>query len=184
MQISISSIRDQQGASLPFEFTLPGADLQQLPGGIRSVSDVYVEGSITNTGESMLVKARAEGRFQMECSRCLQPVQTNFVASIQERFRRGDPTLHEQPDADAPPEEDDVSYYEGERIELGETVRETIALQLPMKPVCRPDCRGLCSSCGTNLNEQTCDCRDDAVDPRLEVLREWKAKRTDDSSSD
>ena len=75
-------------------------------------------------------------------------------------------------------QDDDVSYYLGDRIDLGEVVREHVALQLPMKPVCRDDCRGLCPQCGANWNEGTCDCRPDDMDPRLAVLRSWKAEES------
>lgn len=181
MQISISSIRDRHGAALPFEFSIPPASLKELPGDVRALTDLRVRGAVTNTGESMLVEADVHGQFDMSCSRCLQSAKTTVETTIRERFRRTGADSPDHADAAVDDEEDDVTYYQGDRIDLGEVVREHVALQLPMKPVCRDDCRGLCPQCGTNLNADTCDCRQDDVDPRLAVLRAW---RDDKSTSE
>lgn len=63
-----------------------------------------------------------------------------------------------------------VAYYEGDRIDLGEEVRQSIILALPMKPVCREDCLGLCSHCGRNLNKEKCGCKEEEIDERLAKL--------------
>jgi len=179
VQISISSIRDRHGAALPFEFSLPPESLNELPGDVRALADLEVRGEVTNTGESMLVRAEVRGRFATTCSRCLQEAETAVDFTIRERFRRHDGQRSDAQDPLAGDEQDDdVSYYLGDRIDLGEVVREHVALQLPMKPVCRDDCRGLCPQCGANWNEGTCDCRPDDVDPRLAVLRSWKAEES------
>lgn len=175
MQISISSIRDRRGASLPFEFSLPPASLKELPGDVRALTDLEVRGEVTNTGEFMLVRAEVRGRFLTACSRCLQPAEAVVDAEIRERFRRMDQRRLEEDDPFADAEEDDdVSWFRGDRIDIGEVVREHVALHLPMKPVCREDCRGLCPRCGVNWNTDTCDCTTDDVDPRLAALKAWK----------
>jgi uncharacterized protein len=73
-------------------------------------------------------------------------------------------------------EEDDLStaFYENDQIDLGQLMREQFYLALPMKPLCRDECRGLCAVCGTNLNRSMCDCKRDWEDPRLAVLRTLK----------
>ena len=53
-------------------------------------------------------------------------------------------------------------------------MREQFYLALPMKPLCRDDCRGLCSMCGANLNRSTCDCKHDFADPRFAALKEFR----------
>ena len=64
-----------------------------------------------------------------------------------------------------------VSFYRDDEIDLGEVMREQFYLAVPMKPLCREDCRGLCPVCGINRNRETCSCQTDWVDPRLEPLR-------------
>ena len=59
----------------------------------------------------------------------------------------------------------------GDVIDLDEILREQIILALPMYPRCSPECRGLCPVCGIDLNQETCDCQRDEIDPRLAVLK-------------
>jgi uncharacterized protein len=69
-----------------------------------------------------------------------------------------------------------TAFYENDEIDLGHLMREQFTLSLPMKPLCRDDCRGLCPVCGVNWNKGSCDCKRDWEDPRLEALRNLKAK--------
>ena len=64
-----------------------------------------------------------------------------------------------------------MSHYKDDVIDLGEVMREQFFLALPMKPLCRPDCKGLCPICGANRNRQQCECREEWVDPRLAGLK-------------
>jgi len=66
-----------------------------------------------------------------------------------------------------------VAYYEGNHLDLGEVVREQCVLSLPLKPLCREDCRGRCPSCGKNRNLESCECSapEEAGDPRLAALK-------------
>lgn len=68
----------------------------------------------------------------------------------------------------------DLTWYEGEEIDISPMLRERMLLSLPTLPLCREGCRGLCSHCGRNLNDGPCDCHEDAVDPRFAVLRTLK----------
>ena len=75
-------------------------------------------------------------------------------------------------------EEDDLTtaFYEHDTIDLGHLMREQMYLALPMKPLCRDDCRGLCPTCGANLNLGTCGCKHEWEDPRLAVLKRLKTE--------
>ena len=81
-------------------------------------------------------------------------------------------------EGERPVEEDDlgVSFYHDDRIDLADVIREQFYLALPMKPLCRADCKGLCPTCGSNRNRETCSCRPAWVDPRLEKLKELRTK--------
>jgi len=68
----------------------------------------------------------------------------------------------------------DTGYYRDDQIDLNELLREQFYLALPMKPLCRDTCAGLCSLCGTNLNTGTCQCTSQWEDPRLAPLKELK----------
>jgi uncharacterized protein len=67
-----------------------------------------------------------------------------------------------------------VSFYKGDEIDLGQLMREQFYLSLPMKPLCSPDCKGLCPQCGINRNRETCTCDTKWIDPRFEALKRLK----------
>ena len=68
----------------------------------------------------------------------------------------------------------DFSTYDGDRIDLDEIVREQILLALPTRQLCAEDCKGLCPSCGANLNEKACGCEQQQTDPRWSALEALK----------
>jgi uncharacterized protein len=95
------------------------------------------------------------------CRRCTAPVHGELTIEVSERF------------GDAPIAEDELYPITDDTIDLGPLVRDAIVLELPMAPLCRDDCQGLCPQCGTDRNEAHCDCVAPA-DPRwanLDVLR-------------
>ena len=67
-----------------------------------------------------------------------------------------------------------TAFYRDDRIDLVQMIREQMFLAMPMKPLHSDDCKGLCPSCGANLNETTCGCRNEWIDPRLAPLRDLK----------
>ena len=116
--------------------------------------------------------------LELSCGRCLEP----FRLPVDSRFE-----LRYHPIADAVAktehevrDEDDFStaYYENEQIDLEQLMREQFEMALPMKPLCTSDCKGLCPSCGTNLNRATCGCTRAWDDPRFAALKALTTKDT------
>ena len=115
--------------------------------------------------------------LELACGRCLEPFQLVVDASFDLRYQpHADAAATTVPDLEV--EEDDLAtaFYEDDRIDLGQLMREQFLLAVPMKPLCRDECRGLCVECGTNLNRGTCECRRTWEDPRFAALRELKTK--------
>jgi uncharacterized protein len=111
--------------------------------------------------------------LELPCSRCLEP----FTQPVDGEFDlRYQPHVANAGEGEREIEEDDLTtaFYEHDQIDLGQLMREQFYLALPMKPLCRDDCKGLCASCGTNLNRGTCDCKREWEDPRLAVLKTLK----------
>ena len=71
-------------------------------------------------------------------------------------------------------EELEISYYQGDFIDLTPIICEQIILQIPIKPLCSEECKGLCPHCGINMNVASCSCHLEFVDPRLAVLKNIK----------
>jgi uncharacterized protein len=72
--------------------------------------------------------------------------------------------------------ETEIGFYSGEGMELGDSIREQALLALPVKVVCREDCKGLCPRCGKNLNQESCNCSSQSEDPRWNALRDLRDK--------
>jgi uncharacterized protein len=72
--------------------------------------------------------------------------------------------------------EAEIGYYEGQGLLLEDTLREQVLLALPLKSVCREECKGLCPHCGKNLNENECSCVDEVEDPRWSALKEIRTR--------
>jgi uncharacterized protein len=111
--------------------------------------------------------------LELPCGRCLEPFTLPVDASFDLRYQ---PHATNTGEGEREIEEDDLTtaFYENETIDLGQLMREQFYLALPMKPLCVDHCRGLCASCGTNLNRETCSCKIEWEDPRLAVLRTLK----------
>jgi uncharacterized protein len=96
------------------------------------------------------------------CRRCLGPAEGRVVAEVHELYQ-------------AHPTSEDAFAFDGEQIDLEPMVRELVLMELPLAPLCRDDCAGLCPTCGADLNAGPCGCARDVRDPRwaaLDALRE------------
>jgi len=115
----------------------------------------------TRTAQGLLAQVKMDATLQTECVRCLtaflQPLKIDFA----ELFAFSPNSI-----TDA-----ELLLPENAQINLGPLVREYMLLEVPISPLCRLDCKGLCPVCGENLNETTCHHDDDAVDPRLSILK-------------
>ena len=114
-------------------------------------------------------------RVELPCSRCLEPYETPIDAAFDLRYQ---PRSTNTGEGEREVQDDDLttSFYENDEIDLGQLIREQIYLSLPMKPLCRENCLGLCPVCGTNLNKGACSCKRNWDDPRLAVLNTLKTE--------
>lgn len=107
--------------------------------------------------------------LELACSRCLEPFRFPVNAAFDLRYLPQSENTGDEREI----EEDDLTdaFYRDEAIDLGQLMDEQFYLALPMKPLCRDACKGLCPNCGVNLNETTCDCEVRWEDPRLAGLK-------------
>lgn len=130
-----------------------------------------VQGSVTflRTHEGVLVQGELASVFELECNRCLTTFHMPLSIDIEEEFRSA---IDLTTGASLPiaPEEEDTVIDEKHILNLTEVVRQLFLLAVPTTPVCMPNCKGLCPQCGTNLNEESCDCVIEMRDPRWSKL--------------
>jgi len=126
------------------------------------VSPVRVKGQVRNTGGLVELGYTAGFTYSKPCDRCLEIAEK----SVAYRFRHTLALSAENEDTD------DIIIAAGYTLDLFSLVRDDILLELPVKHLCSDDCRGLCPTCGQNLNEGSCGCAKKAIDPRMAVLDE------------
>jgi uncharacterized protein len=124
-------------------------------------------------GQDLFLEGNVSAPVVGQCARCLESydfdLETGFsfvLVPRSEAFGDAEPGV----------EDADLSFYEGDEIDVSPLLREQMLLALPTQALCRPDCQGLCPSCGANLNADACDCHEETGDPRLTVLRSLKAR--------
>jgi uncharacterized protein len=125
--------------------------------------------------QTVHVRGHLRAALGLECGRCLEP----FAVSLDQEL---DLFYLPHQEGEEGEEEDEVelsdrdmvvAYYDGERLDLGDMVREQFFLSVPLKPLCRQDCRGRCPSCGADRNQVNCGCpvAAEEPDPRLAGLK-------------
>lgn len=151
-----------------FSFSESAEDLDLTAEGIEFPEPIEVELTATKTGDEIIIQGLLTTMAGMDCSRCLgrfeRPVSSKlqFVVQLLEMS--------------SPQDSDDEDFVilpkTTQEYDLSQRVREAVLLELPLKPLCIESCLGLCSLCGTNLNESECDCTPDKTDERWESLRQ------------
>jgi uncharacterized protein len=176
-------IHELEQHPIDFEEEIPpgvldlGEDLQQMEalhtaGRAQLVEEQHGKHQIV---KDIRIDGNLDTRVQLACARCLEPV----VQDVKHKFD----LLYRPQGADAGREElsvtsaeAEVSYYQGEGLLLEDVLQEQVLLALPLKAICRDDCKGLCPHCGKNLNVEQCDCAEPVEDPRWLALKDFRDK--------
>ena len=137
--------------------------------GYRVTAPVAVRARLLKDGGKYRLVGRVDTTLQLACCRCLEPFDRLVGLPIDLLYLPEE--LNGGEDESEISEEDlSTAFYRDEQIDLGALVREQFQLALPMKPLCRDSCGGLCARCGINLNTGTCSCDTGWQDPRLAAL--------------
>lgn len=128
--------------------------------------------------DGCLLRGRLTGEVALPCNRCAEATSVVLDQAFDEFEEYPDPAAGTVEAADEPDalEDDGVLRLENgvPVLDVAALLWEEFALALPVKPLCSPDCRGVCPVCGKNLNEGPCGCSSDEGDPRLAALRNLK----------
>ncbi len=157
----------ERAESVELEGDLPPDSPVWADTGLRFTKPVSVglEARSTTSGE-ILVRGRLEAHLMAECRRCTEPVPIDLEEEVVILFSPVDQLAPEDRGGEVRPLEPD-----GHLLDLTDAIREELLLAAPKWVECDPDCKGLCPSCGTNWNEEECDCDTSEPDPRWEALR-------------
>lgn len=145
----------------------------------RLAAPLEGEVRLSRTGRSILAHAVVRTAFEEQCSRCLRPITSAVEATVDEEALPSiDIGSGQAVDRSAEP--DALRLDDHHELDLSEPIREAVSLAEPVAPLCRPDCAGLCETCGVDLNTDPTHAHSDAsIDPRLAILAGWNAPKTD-----
>ena len=121
-------------------------------------------------GESISATGRTNAVLRLECVRCLEPVSFSLSSDFKFVFQKN------RPESMTDDEDETMIWLDesGDKVDLGEEIKDYILLEMPLNPLCKTSCEGLCPICGENLNQTQCNCSSARTDPRWEALRALK----------
>jgi uncharacterized protein len=173
MKINVMNI-PEEGLSVPFSKEKSWAEQvfaeKKIPGFLLH----RVDGSamLKRIGHTLYLEGNLQAAAEMDCSRCLEVAHVAISAPFKYILTPAAAETAEEKELRA--EELDFVYYSDDLIDIDPLLAEQLLLQIPMKILCREDCKGLCPHCGVNMNADDCQCREKRVDVRLAVLNKLK----------
>ncbi len=140
------------------------ADLGVEMIGVPEGADLRLELRLESVSEGVLVTGTISGPLEGECGRCLAVINEDLAVPIQELFAYENSTTDETTD------DDEVRRVQGDLIDLEPALRDAVVLALPVNPLCRQDCPGLCPDCGVRWDELPKGHTHEQIDPRWAAL--------------
>ena len=182
MRLDLSHIRQPETALLrQYEPAAFAGDDEEY----RVIDPVTLGFAIHKDKDRFRLVGTLSTTLELGCSRCLEPFIVPVNAAFDLRYLpegAGLPEGEETEDGALSEDDTSASFYRDEEIDLAALMREQFYLALPMKPLCRQDCKGLCPQCGTNLNTDQCQCQTAWEDPRLAGLKALITERKHDDA--
>ena len=143
---------------------------------LRQTGPLQWNATAVRAGEEIRIAGSLETTAELSCSRCLEPARVEVRWPFDLFFRESDENMVDEDEAELTEEETRTAFFSGTQLAIGDILREQVLLALPMKALCKVDCKGLCPVCGTNRNLSICSCTDKTFSPRMEKLLEIKRK--------
>jgi uncharacterized protein len=147
----------------------------QEAGECRFQAPLRIHLNVAREYDHIRVNGRVETSIHLDCSRCLGEYQVNIDSPFTIFYMR-DEGMHQDEDVELAEEDLISATYEGDEIDFTTEITEQVILAIPFKPLCREDCKGLCSNCGAELNISNCSCNQDNMNLKFNALRNLKVK--------
>jgi uncharacterized protein len=145
----------------------PGLDATPAGDGL------VLSGRIDKSGDDYLLRGDLRGTLEAPCARCLEPARIDVDVPVTVSYVEKD---EREEDDDADEDDGEVFSFTGGVIDLGPEIHDEILLALPIGPLCRPECAGICPVCGGNRNAKPCDCEEQqrVAQSKLSALKNVK----------
>lgn len=159
MIIDLKKIFVNENSSLPLEYSLDMSNLEYM-GCYPLKKPVVLSGVVSNKASLVRLEASISYEYDAPCDRCGIDAKQNLKVSL-------DKSLAVRTESE---ESDTILVIPDMKLDLEELIYSEVVVNLPMKHLCREDCKGICFRCGKNLNEGECGCSKKEIDPRLSAL--------------
>ena len=167
MRIELEKLDGKKG---DFAHDYQPEELNPVDERVTLIEPAAVTGKIRLAGNEVFVNGHIETRVQVECDRCLKPVESLVNSDFQLEYISGSEYESSQV-AELTEAEMSVSVFDGQAIDVDEIVKEQILLAVPTRLLCREDCKGICPQCGNDRNTGECSCVTTDIDPRWAALK-------------
>jgi len=150
--IDASPVREAVGTSVDVSTTVEFApvDVSGVTYAIREPATLSA--TLTNGGDGLLLHGSIHAVFDVACSRCLTPFRFEIATDVD--------TLFVDESAEIGDDEQDVFALAGDEIDLAPIIESALRVEMPLAPVCKADCCGICPDCGSDMNAESCECAD------------------------
>ena len=183
MQQYVVDLKDLGQEKVQVQGSLEPDALDFSSDGVRQIGSLDWTASAERAGLEIRITGSLKSTVEQTCSRCLEPARYELSRPFDLYFRKRDELMFDEDDEIELSDKDTrTAFFTGTQLAIGDILREQVLLGLPMKALCRLDCRGLCPNCGINLNLNTCDCTNESFSPHLDTLLQFK-KRLEERSS-
>jgi uncharacterized protein len=162
MKVDVRDILKSNGESLDIEFDNKIEELNVTDSEISFDKPVYFKGNVLNISGVLKLEGDLKAEYEAKCIRCLKDIKRTLNIKIKEDIQS----------ADTVDETEAYTYFDN-HFDLGKILTDNIILNIPMKDLCREDCKGLCPVCGADMNIADCGCSVDNFDPRMEALKDF-----------
>ncbi len=156
MKINLKDILGSLGGTISVEDDFEIEEIEIQSRKIIFPHPPRVKITLTNTQDDILVQGTITGEVELACTRCLEFFKWDFVREITETYSKKE-----------------LNLDENSVLDITQEIYQHLVLSIPMQSICQKDCKGLCPGCGQNMNSGKCDCKQEAIDPRWEKLRQY-----------
>lgn len=165
MLVNISELIKNKINEKKLQYTLDIKDFYDGGEVIKILNPINFEGLIKVVDEQIIIEGKITGKIILTCSRCLDKFNHDIDINVNEKISINN-------------DDKDVSdvFIDNSKLNLDDIIIDNIIMSLPVKKLCKKDCKGLCQICGTNLNYSQCNCKDEEIDPRLIKLKDFFSK--------
>jgi uncharacterized protein len=166
-------LKELAARKIRIQKSYPPGSMDFHSGEVHQVEPLEVRATAELVDGQIRIYGRLHTRLELVCARCLEVV-TQEVSKGFDLYFRPVSTVSKREEVHLKLDDTDMAFFQGDGLFLADVLAEQVNLAIPMKAICRSDCRGLCPHCGVNLNSEECRCETRTADPRLAPLAHLK----------